>query len=365
MELRRQIRSFGQLDMITILILILLISVYNAWKLSGLKTTLLSHKMVSIINCFMGIHVIYTLVCRIWFPELKYLNRFGPFMVVYGPFIYLFIVAQGQHVFPRKTVIAHGALPLVLWTLFIILIAGNLVGTPYDKLFRASFSAATIASIFFYTVLIAVKYFRNEISKQIKIFILSTMILLVCTAMIVLFFNLYQKQIHAAPLGLDTLSPMVYCIMLLASLLIFFYQNQHHKDSNKLEPDLTELDSSYKKSSITAPELHQYEQKLVALMENEQTYLKPDLSLKYLAQELRIPQHHLTQVLNTQIKQNYHTYINTLRIEHACSLIKADGDCTLQDIASNSGFNSMVTFNRSFKTVKNMLPTTYRAKVHG
>jgi AraC-like DNA-binding protein len=353
---------YAKTAMIFILSISLIFTIYNAVKLLALKPGVLDHRIVAVINCYIGIHVACVLAYRIWFPELKHLNRLAPFILVYGPLIYLFIIGQKKNEISSRRIFAHLVLPVLAWILFVILVAGNLWGTYLDRLYRPLLRTLAAGSFFLYTILVANKFFRNEIKKSTKIFLLCALMLLICMGVIVTFFNLHKKELYATITGPDALSTMVYSIMLLASLLIFTYHYRYKSRSDEILQ--MAIDSgSYSKSAITQADMENYEQKIISLMTSQQTYLNADLSLNRLAEILHLPKHYVTQVLNVQMKQSYHQYINTLRILHACRLINADPGALLKNIAEDSGFTSVVTFNRSFKTVMNMLPNEYKNSI--
>ncbi|THH41022.1 AraC family transcriptional regulator [Neolewinella litorea] len=55
------------------------------------------------------------------------------------------------------------------------------------------------------------------------------------------------------------------------------------------------------------------------------------------------------------------TYLNDFRIVYACKLL-ADDHSTVQNVAFDSGFNSVSQFNRAFKKHTGMTATAYRSK---
>ena len=55
------------------------------------------------------------------------------------------------------------------------------------------------------------------------------------------------------------------------------------------------------------------------------------------------------------------TYLNDFRIVYACKLL-ADDHSTIQNVAFDSGFNSMSQFNRAFKKHTGMTASEYRSK---
>jgi len=71
---------------------------------------------------------------------------------------------------------------------------------------------------------------------------------------------------------------------------------------------------------------------------------------KYLSGEL----HHLT-------KMNFRAFLATYRVDHAKSQLRST-ERTISDIALDSGFSSINTFNRVFKNVTGVTPSEYRSK---
>lgn len=296
------------------------------------------------------------------FPELKYFfNQLAPFLAFYGPMAYFMILAYDDHQILPKKVALHLALPILLLIIFIIILFCNSSGVAnFDPDYLLPFKVASIGSTFFYTVLVAVENQGRNAHKSFKIFILSVLILLTCRVMILLFFNFYGNTTGASAGGL---SSMVYVIMLLSTLLIYAHAVRYGRSN----PDLL-LDTQgaelprYQKSTLSAADLALYEQKMMELMEKDRVYLNNELSLQELATLLKVPKHYLTQVLNVRMKKGYHNYINSLRVAHACQLMRSRTNSSLQEIAMNSGFNSTVTFNRAFKTFKQMSPSEYLAQ---
>jgi len=349
--------------MIFILFISLLLSLYNALQLAKLGSTALDMRMVSIINVYICIHLTLVLIYRLWFPELKHLNRLAPFICFYGPLVYGFIISQREKGLSMNRISLHAAFPTLLWAFFLALVVFNLWGTTFDAIYRQSLKVLAVGSIFFYTILILIKLFRNEVNTSTRIFLLCTMMLLICMALINVFFHLHFKQLYAAIAGPDALSTMVYCIMLMACLLVFSYHYSYRKFPNGFGPELAVADVPYARSGITPEEFDKYQQKILSVMESQKAYLDPDLSLHRLAEILHMPKHHVTQVLNVKMKQNYHQYINSLRIEYACQLINSDANALIKDIAFSAGFTSMATFSRSFKAIVGMLPGDYRTMI--
>jgi len=65
----------------------------------------------------------------------------------------------------------------------------------------------------------------------------------------------------------------------------------------------------------------------------------------------------------TQFKKHigctYYTYLNNLRLKHACTLLHST-EQNVKKIALSAGFLDISTFNKAFKKALNMTPSEYR-----
>lgn len=102
--------------------------------------------------------------------------------------------------------------------------------------------------------------------------------------------------------------------------------------------------------------------RLKALMTTEKIYLDSTLTLPRLAQRLSVSLHVLSREINTFYNQNFTEYINSYRISEACKMLSSDiyDNLTIEGIAYDSGFNSLSSFNASFKKQLNCTPSQFR-----
>jgi len=84
-----------------------------------------------------------------------------------------------------------------------------------------------------------------------------------------------------------------------------------------------------------------------------------DISLHTLADALQVSHYYISHIFNESLHISFRDYINSLRIEKACGLIK-NKDKSITDIAFEVGYNSIRTFNRSFMKIMKLSPTEYR-----
>ncbi len=118
----------------------------------------------------------------------------------------------------------------------------------------------------------------------------------------------------------------------------------------------------YEKSSLTAENSDKYLNKLLEIMESEKLFLNNDLTLQKLSERLSISQHHLSQIINEKMNQNFFDFVNSYRIEEAKKLLldKRSELLTILAIAEEVGFNSKSAFNIAFKKYTSMTPTEFK-----
>ena len=117
-----------------------------------------------------------------------------------------------------------------------------------------------------------------------------------------------------------------------------------------------------KKTAIKADQLDQLKAiipRLENLMQEEQLFLNPQLTLRELAERLSTRPHHLSQALNRILQKNFNDYVNEYRVNEAIRLMNHPNYAhySLMAIALESGFNSKATFNRIFKKIKGQAPS--------
>ncbi len=142
--------------------------------------------------------------------------------------------------------------------------------------------------------------------------------------------------------------------------------NKLHFQTEK-KPDDTAINidydnSYYEKSGLLEQDMRKVFNTLEHFMKTDRLYLIPSLSLRDLANKTQIPEHHITQTLNSFSKQNFYEYVNAYRVnEFIDRLGKGDANnFSLLDIAFGCGFNSKSTFNRIFKKLTGRSPSEYK-----
>ncbi|MDY4648979.1 MAG: helix-turn-helix transcriptional regulator [Muribaculaceae bacterium] len=101
-------------------------------------------------------------------------------------------------------------------------------------------------------------------------------------------------------------------------------------------------------------------------IEKEKIYLNPKLSLNDLALAVGTNRSYISNYLNQRGK-TFYDYINEYRVQEACRIIEAmtvKGKQTMNDVALQSGFNSISSFNRYFQKMVGISPKQYQQSKH-
>lgn len=117
-----------------------------------------------------------------------------------------------------------------------------------------------------------------------------------------------------------------------------------------------------KKPFLSKALSQQYLEKLNTFMEIKKPFLNPELTLMDLAESVSIPYRALSEVINTELEQNFYDFINSYRIKESQKLL-ADKDGkfkTVLEVLYEVGYNSKSSFNLAFKKYTGMTPTEFK-----
>ena len=103
-------------------------------------------------------------------------------------------------------------------------------------------------------------------------------------------------------------------------------------------------------------------------MKEKNLYQNPGLSLSDLSQELGVHHNIVSQVINSKEQKNFYDFINAWRINEFITIARNESSkrYTLLALAYECGFNSKTSFNRNFKKVTGLSPSSYlqQQKIH-
>jgi len=118
----------------------------------------------------------------------------------------------------------------------------------------------------------------------------------------------------------------------------------------------------YSNSSLSYEESIQHVDQLDRLMTDEKLFLDPDLTISKTSARLNITTKQVSQAINQVYKKNYSQYIADFRVEEAKRLLHSAeyAHYKISAIAYDSGFNSISSFNTTFKKLTQRTAIEYR-----
>lgn len=216
---------------------------------------------------------------------------------------------------------------------------------PSHTIIVLSFILSAIYSFFMiiYTCVICSKLPHYNPNRRAAIFIIN--------AFIVIFLSWIFSCIISRPI-----SDIIYYIASGLAWGVIFYTIENIYS--------VEQEEQYKQE-VTSINIHEYTfaGSLNQLMQQEQIYLNPEISISEVAKLIGTNRSYLSDYLNHNCNSSFIDYINNLRLEHAEKLMKDDHTTSIDSISISSGFNSLSTFRRAFIKKHGITPSAYRQKL--
>jgi AraC-like DNA-binding protein len=367
----------GDMDLITIIILIgigqgFFVSVLLLTLNRGNKT---ANRLLGILIFLFSISISgFAFIRTDSYKDFPYLIGLPSTVIfLFGPFFYFYVkeLTAGQLKFKKKYI-----LNLIPFLVLIIYKLPFFLKSPEEKLaslkslgtFDESLVILIIQIIHLFIYLFFVKKLLNEYELKIKSAMSSLdkinlrwisvgmnafiVIFGIMTIFIVLFIsgiNIYSTYITIIPL-LVSITILAISYFGLTQPIIIPFEIEINKSKK------------YEKSSLTSKNSEKYLEKLLTIMESEKPFLNNDLTLQKLSEMLSVSQHHLSQIINEKLNQNFFDFVNSYRIEEAKRLLldKRGELLTILAIAEEVGFNSKSAFNIAFKKYTSMTPTQFK-----
>jgi len=132
----------------------------------------------------------------------------------------------------------------------------------------------------------------------------------------------------------------------------------YYETTDSIEP----RNHKYAKSGLDEQQLFEYKNRLASIMQSEQLFLQPDLTLPKLAKSVGCSVNHLSQVINAGFGMSFFDYLNHFRVGHAKALLSGSNgqNGAVLDVAFTVGFNSNSAFYAAFKKCVGQTPAQYR-----
>jgi len=121
----------------------------------------------------------------------------------------------------------------------------------------------------------------------------------------------------------------------------------------------------YKTTRVSADQTDHLYAKAIELVATQKQYTNPELTLKSLSDSLHVSTQVLSMVINQESGKNFNAFVNQYRIEEAQRLLSDPHhqNFTISAIAFEVGFNSLSSFNSTFKKLTNQTPQAFRQEL--
>ncbi|MCP5493376.1 MAG: helix-turn-helix transcriptional regulator [Leptospiraceae bacterium] len=149
-------------------------------------------------------------------------------------------------------------------------------------------------------------------------------------------------------------------ILVIIILNIYLLSWRHPDFLQDLNRIIEEQKKKYVKSHIDSLDIEIIKEKLEHFMQQDKPYLEEDVSLEFIATNLKLSNHQLSQFLNQILKKSFYQYINEFRVQEAIKIIQNDPKINILNVAYKVGFNSKSSFNTTFKKITGTTPSEYK-----
>ncbi|MFY0686235.1 MAG: AraC family transcriptional regulator [Cyclobacteriaceae bacterium] len=341
------------------MVAILLITTIHAWFFAIIlwkfkKQKDLSDFVLIIWFIFIGLHSSSFLF--IHYRDVNLLSIAFPFLQ--GPFLYLYLLSKVKKPVRLSNRHVLHVLPFLIFVgyQYYQVLSNPLLANEHQHYVNF----ITISNPFgiLFVVQLAVYLFlsyqlsrrNNHHSVWLKTLVFSIMIIWLSSTSSMFFPNVND---HAIQMKFD--------VFIFVVLTIFVYLASYLGLKENILP-VAKKASKYEKNVLSNVESEKIWTDLQKLMEEEQLFIKADLSLNKLSDQIDTSLNKLSQVINQQSHQTFNDYINSYRVNHAKEMIRNPSNLTLLAIAYASGFSSKSTFNRAFKKATGITPSEYLKK---
>lgn len=163
---------------------------------------------------------------------------------------------------------------------------------------------------------------------------------------------------------------MLNCIVLLIIVVFIMHQPKlfygylfvavDMEEGKEEVEELPNIEAPVKKVNLMPDQLSVYSNLMKIFMESKKPYLQPNFQIVDLANELNIPVHHCSFVINKFLEKNFRDWINSYRINFFITQYPLKSDkMTIESVAYESGFKSLATFYNAFKKETGLMPKAF------
>jgi AraC-like DNA-binding protein len=269
-----------------------------------------------------------------------------------GPFLYYYIKSEVQQIrsLPRVWI-----WQLAAWLVTIVLVGGVY---PYEH-YPWLWGRYVIPIIYLqwgiyiaFSMVLLMPALKKIMQKE-KLRPFESSLLVVCGGVFILFTS-YVWAILNITKGSYINGAIYFSVIIYLIISVLLYR--------KRTSDLSYFSAQkYSDKKLDQKEAQRIISKLEIGMTSKKLFRNPDLKLNDVAREVNVSGHQLSQLLNDNMEKGFNLFVNEYRINEACKMLLTHPNLTVDAIGDEVGFNSKSTFFSTFKRVKGVSPSVYRA----
>ena len=362
-----------------------LILTYLLYLSTAYRKFMLLSLFVAIITVDLSIHYLAVAGHIKDMPHLIYANE--PLFLLLGPLIYMYARNQGKPELVLKRTDLLFAVPAVMSLLNYLPfylqdraskleeqisvaedISENIWEWQFIIIVNAVFLGAALTEIKRYS-----KALKEQAANLVHIDLRQTEL------MVKLILGIYAAElviVYASYYGLPydrALFAVLYVLKIVLLIMITIDALKSYRHLVGLQADWVPLDleeakedtighQKYKKTLLTDVAGNEILIRLENFMLEEKPYRSPSLRIKTLAELTNIPAHHISQVINQKLGQNFYEFVNSYRIKEAQQILNSEtaDRYTITAIGHEVGFNSKTAFYTAFKKYTGLTPSEFK-----
>jgi AraC-like DNA-binding protein len=352
-------------------------SIFSSFLLFTKRNNTLADRILAFWMIFIGLELWHMLLEIIQSPFHGFTSNFGFYSLTFGPFLYLYVskLTLENSVFRIKDLIHF--VPYCTFCFFHIafftnrpLLSGEMEMDSGWFILNMVRVIALFISLTVYSVLSlkGIKNHKKSIkdsfsfeSSNITLNWLRQVTWIFIATYVVLIINMLTGNIAQTLLNTSHYIPAMGLTFFCFSLSYYgfnqptLFQRSIFRNSEDQKTETTALSDGRRKD---------YLNRLEHCIRNDKPYLNPELTIKELADIVKLPRHYITEILKSELDKNFFTLVNDYRIEEVKRRLISDefkNDSVLR-LALDSGFNSKSSFNAIFKQYTGLTPSAYRKK---
>lgn len=151
-----------------------------------------------------------------------------------------------------------------------------------------------------------------------------------------------------------------YVYTILSSGIIYLIAYKTVLNPGVVSPDFVQKYKTY--MQFTGTQGDHYFQKIKSLLTESKIFLNPDLTLQTLADNVGLPSHQVSKLINEKFGKSFNDLVNECRVNEFIARINNPEyrAYSVLGVAMDVGFNSKSSFNSSFRKFTGKTPSAFR-----